>query len=106
MAEEVKHLLSCPVVSLGEILDIIEIHGHVLVEDFQHSREALPDVLGAEGDAGVAERTRVGEALLKRGQLGLVLLHHYAGLPEEETHHGQGSDHTDGDSQNLLTRNK
>ena len=81
VAEEIEDLLSCPVMRLSKVLYIIEVHGHVLVEDFKHSWEALPGVLAAEGDARVAQSTRISETLLQGCQLGLVLLHRNSCLP-------------------------
>ena len=81
VAEESEDLLSCPVIRLSKVFYIMEVQGHVLVEDFQHSREAFPCVLAAEGDARVAQSSRISETLLQGCQLGLILLHRNSCLP-------------------------
>ena len=75
MRDETEHFSPRPVVHLGKVLDVVELEGLVVVEDLHDPGEALPDVLGAEGDAGVQEAPRVLQPLLQRGQLALVLVH-------------------------------
>ena len=55
MRDKTEHLSPGPVVHLGKVLDVVELEGLVVVEDLHDPGEALPDVLGAEGDAGVEE---------------------------------------------------
>ena len=55
MGHKAEHFSPSPVVHLSKILDVVEVHGLVVVEYLHDPREALPDVLGAEGDAGVQE---------------------------------------------------
>ena len=75
MRDKTEHLSPGPVVHLGKVLDVVELEGLVVVEDLHDPGEALPDVLGAEGDAGVEEAARVLQPLLERGQLALILVH-------------------------------
>ena len=78
MRDETEDLSPCPIVHLGKVLDVVELEGLVVVEDLHDPGEALPDILGAEGDAGVEEAARVLKPLLKRGQLTLILVHCHA----------------------------
>ena len=78
MRDETEHLSPGPVVHLGKVLDVVELEGLVVVEDLHDPGEALPDVLWAEGDAGVEEAARVLQPLLQRGQFALILVHCHA----------------------------
>ena len=53
MGDKTEHLPPGPVVHLGKVLDVIEVHGLVVVEDLHDPRESFPDVFCAEGDAWV-----------------------------------------------------
>ena len=55
MRDKTEHLSPGPVVHLGKVLDVVELEGLVVVEDLHDPGEALPDVLGAEGDAWVQQ---------------------------------------------------
>ena len=53
MGNETENLLTTPRISLRKMFNVIKVEGLIVIEELQHSREALPDVLGAEGDAGI-----------------------------------------------------
>ena len=55
MRHKAEHFPPGPVVHLSKVLDVIEVHGLIIVKYLHNPREALPDVFGAEGDAGVQE---------------------------------------------------
>ena len=65
MRDETEHFSSRPIVHLGEVFDVVELEGLVVIEDLHDAGEALPDVLGAEGDAGVEEAPRVLQPFLQ-----------------------------------------
>ena len=52
MGNETENLLATPRISLRKMFNVIKVEGLIGIEDLHDSREALPDVLGAEGDAG------------------------------------------------------
>ena len=53
MGNETENLLTTPRISLRKMFNVIKVEGLIVIEELQHSREALPDVLGAECDAGM-----------------------------------------------------
>ena len=53
MGNETENLLTTPRISLRKMFNVIKVEGLIVIEELQHSREALPDVLGAECDAGI-----------------------------------------------------
>ena len=55
MRNKTENFSPCPVVHLSKVLDVIKVHGLIIVEYLHDPREALPDVLGAEGDAWVQQ---------------------------------------------------
>ena len=64
MGDKAKYFPASPVVHLCEVLDVIEVHGLVVVENLHDSRETLPDILGTEGDARIEEGSRIFKSLL------------------------------------------
>ena len=52
MGNKTENLLATPIISLRKMFNVIKVEGLIGIEDLHDSREALPDVLGAEGDAG------------------------------------------------------
>ena len=56
------------------MFNVIKVEGLIVIEELQHSREALPDVLGAEGDAGRVTGPQLTDSQTKFGKNIFTLL--------------------------------
>ena len=74
MGNKTENLLATPIISLRKMFNVIKVEGLIGIEDLHDSREAFPDVLGAEGDAGRVTGPELTESQTKFGKNIFTLL--------------------------------
>ena len=74
MGNKTENLLATPIISLRKMFNVIKVEGLIGIEDLHDSREALPDVLGAEGDAGRVTGPQLTDSQTKFGKNIFTLL--------------------------------
>lgn len=55
MGNKAKNFPASPVVHLGKVLDVIKVHGFVVVEDLHDTWKSFPNILCTKSYAGVKE---------------------------------------------------